>query len=60
MRRMPLTFSANKRLYAAALSRFGGWHAALAEAGVPKAARPLQRRGRKNTVGVTFVRSRVP
>lgn len=35
----PLTYSANRRLYAVALTRFGNWDAALGAAGVPQSVR---------------------
>jgi hypothetical protein len=40
----PLTYLANRRLYVAAVARFGSWHAALAEAGVPEAVWPPRKR----------------
>jgi hypothetical protein len=43
----PLTYLANRRLYVAAVARFGSWHAALTEAGVPEAVWPPQKKERK-------------
>ncbi len=49
IRGRPLTYSANKRLYAAALARFGNWSKALMAAGVPQSARRAGHSGERST-----------